>query len=407
MGYMSIYDVNSTPDYPSSSPSRSTGYKRPSSPTPLLGTSPKRAHLSTHYDNVNWDSPSFPALATAIAPPFTPVKPVHKPVKLPRTPVPILMSPGRLTTASLSGLPQAVETKADIGMSKGAWDVDELSTFYEFCLGQDADSIFQKITLSSNKCWKQIQSKVGVARSATQMKNQWETSLSIYKKLVPLLKFTGGGADADEEPDWEDKEAIEMFLKSRKTGGHDIEGLSAKKVKQWQTNSWFGLWNGRYGENPKAVREVPRSSADTLSDIEGGSRADDDNNNDSDIETIEQPTATPAPAAAAKVEKGLASDPRVVKPSTWDRSKPASRVPSTKVKKEDRLQGLNNYLEGRVRVDEQAMKLAKAEAEFKRLKATETTAKEIVMDNTGLYGEETKQKARRVLDKLMDAALDF
>jgi hypothetical protein len=91
----------------------------------------------------------------------------------------------------------------------------------------------------------QIASKVGVARSATQMKNQWETSLSIYKKLVPLLKFTGGGADADEEPDWEDKEAIEMFLKSHKTGGHNIEGLSAKKVKQWQTNSWFGLWNGR------------------------------------------------------------------------------------------------------------------------------------------------------------------
>jgi hypothetical protein len=35
-------------------------------------------------------------------------------------------------------------------------DVDELSTFYEFCLGQDADSIFQKITMSANKCWKQV-----------------------------------------------------------------------------------------------------------------------------------------------------------------------------------------------------------------------------------------------------------
>jgi hypothetical protein len=76
------------------------------------------------------------------------------------------------------------------------------------------------------------------------------------------------------------------------------------------------LLDTSYGENPKAVREVPRSSADTLSDIEGGSRANDDNDNDSDSETIEQPTATPAPAAAAKVEKGLASDPRVVKPST-------------------------------------------------------------------------------------------
>jgi hypothetical protein len=73
-----------------------------------------------------------------------------------------------------------------------------------------------------------------------------------------------------------------------------------------------------YGEDPKAVWEVPRLSADTLSDIKGWSHADDDNNNDSEIETIEQPTATPTTAAAAKVEKGLTSDPRVVKPSTWD-----------------------------------------------------------------------------------------
>jgi hypothetical protein len=96
MGYMSLYDVNSTPDYPSSSPSRPTGYKHPSLPTPLLGTSPKRAHLSMHYDDVNWDSPSPPALATVMALPFTPAKPVYKPVKLPRTPVPISMILGKL-----------------------------------------------------------------------------------------------------------------------------------------------------------------------------------------------------------------------------------------------------------------------------------------------------------------------
>ncbi|KAJ7787610.1 hypothetical protein B0H14DRAFT_2629180 [Mycena olivaceomarginata] len=212
MGYMSLYDVNSTSDYPSSSLSRPTGYKCPSSPTPLLGTD------------------------------------------------------DRVT--------QRIESKVS----------------------------------------------VTVTCSTTQMKNQWETSLSIYKKFVPSLKFTGGGADADEEPDLEEKEAIEMFLKSRKTGGHDIEGLSVKKVKQWQMNSWFGLWSGHYGENPKAVWEVPRLSVNTLSDIKGGSHADDDNDNDSEIETIEQPTATPTTAAAAKVEKGLMSDPRVVKPSTWDRS---------------------------------------------------------------------------------------
>ncbi|KAJ7811304.1 hypothetical protein B0H14DRAFT_3479847 [Mycena olivaceomarginata] len=323
-----------------------------------------------HYDDINWDSPPLLTLTTVMAPPFTPAKMVHKPVKLPWTPVTILMTPGRLTTTSLNGLPQAVETKTEIGMNMGAWDLDELSMFYEFCLGQDADSIFQKITMSANKWWKQIESKVGITRSMTQMKNQWEMSLSIYKKLVPLLKFTGGGADVDKEPDWEDKEAIKMFLKSPKTGS-------------------------------TALKDCRRGKH--AFDIEGGSCMDDDNDNNSDIKPIEQPAATPAPATTAKVETGLASDPRVVKPLTWDRSKPALRVPSTKVK-EDRLYRLDNYLEGHVRVDEQAMKLAKVEAEFKRF---EVTAKEIVMDNTGLYGEGTKQKANHVLDKLMDVALDL
>jgi hypothetical protein len=55
----------------------------------------------------------------------------------------------------------------------------------------------------------QIQSKVGVARSVTQMKNQWETSLSIYKKLVPLLT-------ADSENNENDR----IFL------GRSLEGIS-------------------------------------------------------------------------------------------------------------------------------------------------------------------------------------
>lgn len=172
------------------------------------------------------------------------------------------------------------------------------------------------------------------------------------------------------------------------------------------------LLDTSYGENPKAVREIPRSSADTLSDLEGGLHDDDNDNGndmDDDIVEVEKPSlpATPASTITKPTKMGIATDPREVKLSSWDRSKPASRAPPARVKKEDRLEGLNNYLEGRVRVDEQAMKLAKADAEFKRLKAAEGMAKEIVTDTMGLYGEETKEKARRVLEKLMDAALNF
>lgn len=91
----------------------------------------------------------------------------------------------------------------------------------------------------------QFVGKVGVLRDSRQLKTQWDASLGIYKKLVPLIKFTGGGADADEEPDWEDKDAVDNFLKSRAAGGHDIEGLSAKKVRQWLTCNWFNLFHSR------------------------------------------------------------------------------------------------------------------------------------------------------------------
>ncbi|KAJ7065106.1 hypothetical protein B0H15DRAFT_958565 [Mycena belliarum] len=405
--YMPIFSLNSQ-EWPPSPPPKLTGSKRPSSPTPLLGTSPKRAHISTGYDSLSWSSSPIPTLSTAQNMTSEGDQPLG------HTPRPAPLAPAAHLAPLLQNVPPApvlIEAKPDLVVTKGNWTPHELSVFYEFCLGQDADSIFKKITLSSNKCWKSFIGKIALQRDSKQMRTQWDASpLAFYKKLVPLLKFTGGGADADEEPDWEDKDAVSAFLKTQQSVGNDVEGLSAKKVKQWQTSGWYALFDARYGKNPKAVREVPRSSADDLSDLEGGAPPEDDN--DSDIEFLDKPTyssvpATPAPSATKPAPKGLANDPREIKSSTWDRSKPASCGPSVKVKKEDRLQGLNSYLEGRMRVDEQQMKLAKADAEFKRLKASETTAKEIIGDTMGIYSEETKAKARRVLDKLMDVALNF
>ncbi|KAJ7729349.1 hypothetical protein B0H16DRAFT_1583025 [Mycena metata] len=405
MGYQRIYDMNS--DYPSSSPSVPTHHKRAPSPTPLLGTSPKRPHLyvdNDNNDNTYWAFDAVPTLSTAKSPPSTPAEPVKRLVGRPLNPA--LMAPAALTPGLLQGAPQSsvvVKTQGDLLPNKGKWAPEEKSSFFEYLLGQDSDDAFKKITLSSNKCWATFVGHAGVARDATQMNHQWARSLAFYKKLVPLLKFTGGGADADEEPDWGIESEIENFLKSRKSKGHDIDGLSAKAVGLWLKLGWYALFHARYADNPKAVRDVPRSSADSLSDVD-----EDETKNDSDVELIDKPTVPATPASTApKAKTGTATDRREVKASSWERSKPPSRTPTTKVKKEDRLQGLNNYLEGKMRVDEQTIKLAKADAEFKRLKAAEVTAKEILADTTGLYGEGTKDKARRVLEKLMDAALDF
>ncbi|KAJ7045152.1 hypothetical protein C8F04DRAFT_1067882 [Mycena alexandri] len=232
MGYQRVYDVNY--DYSSSSPSVPTRRKRSPSPTPLLGTSPKRAHLYVDDDNTNWAPDPVPTLSTAKSPPSTPAEPIKRLVG--RALNPPSMAPAAQTTASLQRAPQSsavVKTQGDFLSNKGKWAAEEKSTFFEFALGQDSDDIFKKITLSANKCWTGFVGHAGVARDATQMKDQWTRSLAIYKKLVPLLKFTGGGADADEEPKWDDNAAVENFLKSRAASGHEIEGLSAKIVSQW------------------------------------------------------------------------------------------------------------------------------------------------------------------------------
>ncbi|KAJ7017423.1 hypothetical protein C8F04DRAFT_1244174 [Mycena alexandri] len=400
MGYQRVYDVNY--DYASSSPSVLTRRKRSPSPTPLLGTSPKRAHLYVDDNNTNWAPDPVLTLSTAKSPPSTPAEPIKRLVG--RALNPPSMAPAVQMTASLQRAAKSsvvVKTQGDFLSNKGKWAAEEKSTFFEFALGQDSDDIFKKITLSANKCWTGFVGHARVARDATQMKDQWTRSLAIYKKLVPLLKFTGGGADADEEPKWDDNAAVENFLKSRAASGHEIEGLSAKIVSQWLTLGWYDLFHTRYADNPKAVRDVPRSSADTLSDL-------DENENDSDVEEIDKPTVPATPASTLpKAKKGIMTDPREAKASSCDRSEPTSCTPAARVKKEDRFQGLNNYLEGKMSMDEQAMKLAKADAEFKRLKVAEATAKEILADTMGLYGEEVKAKARHVLEKVMDMALEF
>jgi hypothetical protein len=91
----------------------------------------------------------------------------------------------------------------------------------------------------------QFVGKVGITRDAKQMKNQWDTSLAIYKKLVPLLKIMGGGANDDEHPDWDDKTSVTGFLQQHAGSGYDVDGLAVAKVKMWLMNGWYDLFHSR------------------------------------------------------------------------------------------------------------------------------------------------------------------
>ncbi|KAF8146620.1 hypothetical protein K438DRAFT_1780729 [Mycena galopus ATCC 62051] len=196
------------------------------------------------------------------------------------------------------------------------------------------------------------------------------------------------------------------FLAQRASNGHDVNGLTEGKVKLWLTKGWYTSFHGCYNENPKAVREVPHSSTEELSDLEENLHADyDDNVNASDDKgvAVEGPKVSLMPMS--KIAKKGVTNPCDVKPLRWSRSKPTSCTHPVKVKKEERLHSLSTYLEGRTRVDEEAMKIAQEDASFKRLKAAEGMAKKILADDTGKYSVGAKVKASLVLERLMDAAL--
>ena len=61
-----------------------------------------------------------------------------------------------LAQAPAPELPATEETETKLEITVGHWSNEEHSAFFEALLGADSDAIFQKITLSSNKCWKDV-----------------------------------------------------------------------------------------------------------------------------------------------------------------------------------------------------------------------------------------------------------
>ncbi|KAF8180749.1 hypothetical protein K438DRAFT_2021305 [Mycena galopus ATCC 62051] len=339
--YTPTYDGNHFPGYPpSSSPTGFCDYglKRPSSPT-FPNSSPKRTHSET-VDH-GYAAPTSVPVPAGPTPPSLAPQPPKRRGRPPKT-QPIL--PSAVTT--LFPMPVVEVKPAAPLVNKGNWEDEELTAFYEHCLGSDSDSNFEKITKSSNKCWAKFVGKVGIARDQKHMKGQWETSSALYKL----------------HPDWDSPKDVDGFIASRAARGIEVDGLTAKKVRKWIKLGWYKLWHDRFGENPRADREVARSSVGDLSDIESDLHNTDDENDLDDIEVIEKPrpTAPPSTKSTKKSEKSVASDPRKAKPSAWSRSKPVSHTHSNKVKKEDRLQLLSNYFEKRVQVDEAAVQIQKS-----------------------------------------------
>ncbi|KAJ7216460.1 hypothetical protein GGX14DRAFT_391283 [Mycena pura] len=290
------------------------------------------------------------------------------------------------------------------------WGVHETTILLEAVLGMDADDIFGKLTVQSNLIWPKHEFTqplkviallpVDFNRTAAQCKARFESLLSTFKALYGFRTFTGGGADADEY-DWDNEQAVDAHLANSKAQGCDVDGLNAQVCKMWKENGWYDLFVHRYKDNPKVVRQTPRSSAEISDDEDAGFRFHDDN--DDDLKPSKPlSTAKPLPDV-----KPTSSRTATAKPTSHVGSSkpPSSRTDKHKIKKEDRLSGLNTWLTTKARNDERMAELRARDGEFKRLREAADVAKTILNDDTGVYSFTNRDKANEVMARFLDHAL--
>ncbi|KAJ3981564.1 hypothetical protein F5890DRAFT_1476841, partial [Lentinula detonsa] len=239
------------------------------------------------------------------------------------------------------------------------WSNEELDKLYDYMLGEAADARFEKLQVASNKIWKEVAAaKIFDGWTATQLQAKWESSLATFKKLYAFRTFTGCGADADDY-DWDDEEAVQLtFL---------ILTIKAVISRLWVKHQWYDLFVKRYHDNPRIVQEVPRSSADALSDFDPVTP---DAEND-DVEIINTPqtsastqataNSTLLPVPSSSSLSRTSSSELTPQSRTQNKGKGRSRV------KDDRLSGLTTYFEAKAEVDKGVLKLREKEANYKKL----------------------------------------
>ncbi|KAJ7123904.1 hypothetical protein C8R46DRAFT_1237967 [Mycena filopes] len=188
------------------------------------------------------------------------------------------------------------------------WNTPERNGFYQFLLGDsdDAEKRFQMHSVHPARVYKKASDVVfHGSRSPGSIKSMWERSFNTFVWMRAFEKFTGnGGGDADND----DPEAIlRKKLSAAWQAGLSLGSLKPATITEWETNGWFDLFNNRLGTSAKVTREVVRSSASVISDLDDNldndikSDSDDDINIHSDLRKA--PTAPKTPSATVSEPK--------------------------------------------------------------------------------------------------------
>ncbi|KAF7317515.1 hypothetical protein MKEN_00838000 [Mycena kentingensis (nom. inval.)] len=253
----------------------------------------------------------------------------------------------------------ADDSDDDDSTTSRLWKDEEVSTLLEFSLGKNSDDFWEKLQVSSNKCWKKpVAMNILPGRDAAQMKSKFDRSFALYKKLAVLETFTGGGADADQV-DFTEVDAVETFLADRKENGCKADDdVTVVKYMKWKRKGWFTLFHDRYASSPKVVRRKDRSSASAISDDE----------------TDRKPTPTPSSS----------------------RTKNVGKPPATPAPKNDMLSGMNHFFQAKAGIDERHAAVAERTVKLQERKMDDQARSKKFSDAMNILGNADKYPAQLV-----------
>ncbi|KAJ7358271.1 hypothetical protein DFH08DRAFT_440520 [Mycena albidolilacea] len=361
------------PDAAATSPRKCTGSDSASPPTVKRGRGrPRGSKKKATPAAITKPPPS-----TRDAPPSV----IHKANAKPKT--------GKKEKSNMENLPPTIDlADSDDNIERTEdrkirnWKVAEKTCVFEFILGptEAAERCFEQHKVNPSRVYKHVSYFTGCI--ASELFNGTHTPQSVKSMYMRLLEtftwirafnnFTGnGGGDAD----CDDPEAI---LKGRIAAacrsGLPLGFLKPATVTEWEHNGWYELFDGRLGTSAKVAREVVRSSASAISDL-------DDDSSDSDAAihpelckatvrvpktpaaTVSEPKHTPSSAFRKQVTNSFSGLGDFMKMKAVAEEKKASVLDARLVIEREKLE--MDKTKGKVEMAEKVLSMAGASDEAK------------------------------------------
>ncbi|KAJ7325410.1 hypothetical protein DFH08DRAFT_787542 [Mycena albidolilacea] len=254
------------------------------------------------------------------------------------------------------------------------WQVAEKTRVFEFILGptEAAERRFEQHKVNPSRVYKRASEIFNGTRTPQSVKSMYVRSLETFTWIRAFNNFTGnGGGDAD----CDDPEAI---LKGRiaaaRRSGLPLGSLKPVTVTEWEHNGWYDLFDSRLGTSAKVAREVVRSSASAISDLD-----DDSSDSDATIHpelrkaavrvpktpaaTVSEPKHTPSSAFRKQVTNSFSGLGDFMKMKAVAEEKKASVLDARLVIEREKLE--MDKTKGKVEMAEKVLSMAGASDEAK------------------------------------------